>query len=104
MGMPVTTVTAARVDLADGREAASIALVDVGGGEQVVTVDGTKEVRVHPSSQVYHVRLISPDRMLPDQLREVATIEDAFELGCAYAEKLAKHSAQVDDLAESLKV
>ena len=100
----VTTITAARVDTADGREAALITLVDVGGGEQVVTVDGAPEVRVHPSSRVYHVRLLSPDRMLPDQLREAPSFEDACALGEAYAGRLAEHAARVDDLAADLKV
>ena len=100
----VTTVTAARIDLADGRQAAEITAVDVGGGEQVVTVDGTRETRVHPSSRVYHVRLLSPDRMIPDQLREAPSFEVACELGEAYAAKLAEHAAQVDELAAGLKV
>lgn len=97
-------ITAARVDLDDGSHAAEITMVSVGGGEQVVTVDGQPEVRVHPASQVYHVRLMSPDRMVPDQLREAATFEDACKLGAAYAGKLAEHAAQVDALAADLKV
>lgn len=104
MADATVTVTAARIDLPDGRTAAEIATVGVGGGEQVVTVDGAKEIRVHPSSQVYHVRLLSPDRMLPDQLREAASFDEAAELGLAYAAKLAEHAAQVDALADSLKV
>ena len=104
MGEPGVTITAARVDTADGRPAATVAMVEVGGGEQVVTVDGAPEVRVHPSSRVYHVRLLSPDRMVPDQLRETATYEDACKLGVAYAVKLAEHAARADDLAADLEV
>jgi hypothetical protein len=104
MGDPALTITTARVETADGRVAALIAMVDVGGGEQVVTVDGNPEVRVHPSSRVYHVTFLSPDRMVPDQLREAATFDEACELGITYAEKLAEHAARVDALAADLKV
>jgi hypothetical protein len=100
----VVTITTARVDTADGREAATITMVDVGGGEQVVTVDGTQEVRVHGSSRVYHVRMVSPDRMVPDQLREASSYEAACKLGVAYAVKLAEHAARADELAADLKV
>ena len=101
---PAVIITAARVDTADGRTAATIDLVEIGGGEQVVTVDGTAEMRVHPSSRVYHVRLLSPDRMVPDQLREAATYEEACALGCKYAAKMAEHAARVDELAADLAV
>jgi hypothetical protein len=104
MGDPVLTITTARVETAGGRIAALIAMVDVGGGEQVVTVDGAPEVRVHPSSRVYHVTLLSPDRMVPDQLREAPSYQDACVLGITYAEKLAEHAARVDALAADLKV
>lgn len=104
MGEPVMTITAARVDTAEGRPAAAIAMVDVGGGEQVVTVDNVPEVRVHPSSRLYHVRLLSPDKFVPDVLREAATFEEACALGVKYAAKLAEHAARVDELAADLKV
>lgn len=103
MGLPVT-VTAARVAAADGQVAALLNLVDVGGGEQVVTVDGSPEVRVHPSSQVYHVRLVSPDRMVPDQLLEAPSFEAACELAQAYAVRLAEHAAQAAELAAGLRM
>ena len=104
MGEPSVTITAARVDAADGRPAAHISLVEVGGGEQVVTVDGVPEVRVHPSSRLYHVRLLSPDKFVPDQLRDAATYEEACALGVKYAAKLAEHAARVDELAADLEV
>ena len=104
MGEPVMTITSARVDTADGAAAARIEMVDIGGGEQVVTVDGQPEVRVHPASRVYHVRLLSPDRFVPDQLREAATFDEACALGVKYAAKLAEHAARVDELAADLQV
>lgn len=104
IGEPEVTITSARVTAADGRAAAVIDLVEVGGGEQVVTVDGTAEVRVHPSSRLYHVRLLSPDKFVPDQLREAPTYEEACALGCKYAAKMTEHQARVDELAADLRV
>lgn len=101
---PPVVITAARVDTADGKPAAVIELVEVGGGTQVVTVDGTAEERVHPSSRLFHVRLLSPDKMVPDELRDAATYEDAVALGRRYAAKVAEHQARVDELAADLKV
>ena len=97
-------ITAARVETADGRPAATVELVEVGGGEQVVTVDGVPEVRVHPKSRLYHVRLLSPDKFVPDQLREAATFEEACALGARYAAKMAEHAARIDALAADLEV
>ena len=97
-------VTSARALTADGRLAATIDLVEVGGGSQTVTVDGTPEERVHPHSTVFHVRLISPDRMLPDELREVASYEDACDLAERYAAKLDEHAKRVAELAGDLRV
>jgi hypothetical protein len=96
-------VTSARVDAKHGT-AATIDLVEVGGGTQTVTVDGTPEERIHPSARVYHVRLLSPDRMLPDQLREVTTFDAAVQLAQAYAAKLDEHAGRVAELAEDLQV
>jgi hypothetical protein len=101
---PEVIITEARIETADGKPAAVIALVEVGGGEQVVTVDGVKETRVHPRSRVHHVRLLSPDKFVPDQLREVASYEDACALGLKYAAKMAEHAARVDALAADLEV
>lgn len=97
-------VTSARTMAADGRVAATIDLVEVGGGTQTVTVDGTPEERVHGHSVVYHVRLISPDRMLPDELREVAGYDEACDLADRYARRLDEHAARVADLAADLTV
>src|SRR5258708_37542781 len=104
MGEPAVVITSARVDTADGQPAARIDLVEIGGGEQVVTVDGTAEVRTHPFSQVYQVRLLSPDKFVPGVLREAATYEEACALGCKYAAKMAEHAARVDELAADLAV
>lgn len=96
-------VMMARVDL-DGAAVAYIEAVTIGGGMQVVTVDGVPEERVHPTFHRFHVRMLSPDRMIPDQLREAETYEEALELGTLYARKRAEHAARVDQLAEDLKV
>jgi hypothetical protein len=96
-------ITSARVDSTIG-PAATIDLVEVGGGSQTVTVDGTPEERVHPHSTVHHVRLLSPDRMIPDQLRVVDSYDEAVELAEAYAAKLDEHAGRLADLAEDLKV
>ena len=100
--MATTRIMSAQVSCDDGRLAASVDLVDIGGGEQVVMVDGTPEVRVHPAATVYHLRLISPDRMLPDQLHEMDTYLDAVTLGEQYAGKLTAHADELARLAEDL--
>jgi hypothetical protein len=97
-------ITAARVVTGDGQAAATIELVGVGGGSQTVTVDGVAEERTHPSSTLFHVRLLSPDRMIPDELRDVASYDEAVELAEAYAAKLAEHAGRIAELAEDLKV
>ena len=104
MDEPVVVITAARVDTVAGITAAQVDLVEIGGGEQVVTVDGVAEVRVHRSSRVYHVRLLSPDKFVPGILREAATYEDACALGLRYAAKLTEHAARVDELVADLAV
>lgn len=101
---PTVVITSARVDSPDGRVAATIEWVPVGGGTQVVTVDGVAEERVHPSSRLYHVRFVSPDRMVPDELRPVDSYDEACALAVKYAAKLVEHARRVDELAEDLKV
>jgi hypothetical protein len=100
----VVVITSARVDAANGRLAALIDLIGVGGGSQTVTVDGTPEDRVHPVSSVYHVRFVSPDRMIPDELREVTSFDDALKLANEYADRLVEHAERVARLAEDLRV
>lgn len=101
--MPVQVVSA-RALAADGRLAATIDLVEVGGGIQVVTVDGAPEERVHPQRSVFHVRLVSPDRMLPDQLHEVGDYDQACDLATRYADRLDEHAERVAALAADLTV
>lgn len=102
--MSKVVITSARVDTEDGTAAATIDLVEVGGGTQTVTVDGTPEERIHPTSQIYHVRLLSPDRMIPDELREIDSYGDAVKLGERYAKKLTENRARIDELAADLRV
>lgn len=101
---PEVVITAARIDTTGGLIAATIDLVQVGGGTQTVTVDGTPEERIHPHSTVHHVRLLSPDRMIPDELRQVDTFEEAVSLGTAYARRLDEHAQRITELAEDLKI
>jgi hypothetical protein len=99
MGDPVVTVTTARVDTPAGREAARLALIQVGGGSQTVTVDGTPENRVHPASQTWHVRLLALDPMLPDRLETADSYDAAVALASDYAVKLGDVVAQAAALA-----
>ena len=102
--MATVQITSARVLTDEGRLAALVDLVDIGGGTQVVTVDGSPEVRTHPASTVFHARLVSPDIMIPDQLHECATYDDAISLGETYAGKLSAHAADIAALADDLRI
>jgi hypothetical protein len=104
MEEPQVLVTVASVRLDDGAEVARIERVTIGGGTQTVTVDGVPEERRHPMMQLFHVHLISPDRMIPDQLHDAQTYDEAVELALAYGRKRVEHAAQVDALAASLRV
>jgi hypothetical protein len=104
MDAPNVEIMTARVLAADGTVAAWVERVEVGGGSQTVTVDGVPEERVHPKSTMYHVRLLSPDRMIPDQLRDAQYYETAIGVGQAYAKKLDEHNERIGSLAEDLKV
>src|SRR6266496_3658833 len=90
-------ITGARVDGPRG-PAATISLTPVGGGTQVVMVDGTPEERVHPSSERYTVILHTPDPMLPDEGRSAGTYKEAVALGEEWAARLTKHAEDVADL------
>lgn len=98
--MTVVLVMTAQVQAPDGTPVALIERVTIGGGIRMV--EG--EPQQHPTFERFHVRLLSPDRMIPDQLREVETYDEACELAEKYAAKREEHAAQVDALAETLKV
>lgn len=100
---PQAVVTGIRIELGDGTVVALIEAVTIGGGTQTVTVDGVAEERQHPTFHRYHCRLLSPDRMIPDELRDAETYEDAVEMGLAYAARRVKHAQQVADLAADLR-
>lgn len=102
--MAEVIITSARVETSTGELAATIDCVDVGGGTQTVTVDGTPEERTHRVSRVFHVRFVSPDRMIPDQLREADSYAAAVDLGVAYAAKVEEHAGRIADLADDLRV
>jgi hypothetical protein len=104
MDEPAALIMTACVNMPDGTTVAQIERVRIGGGTQVVTVDGVPEERVHPTLHGFHVRLLSPDRMIPDELRDAETYEQAVELAMKYAAARAKHAAAVDELAADLKV
>jgi hypothetical protein len=100
---PRVVITATRVDLAAGTTVAQIEAVTIGGGTQTVTVDGVPEERRHPTLHRYHCRLLSPDRMIPDQLLEAETYEEAVELGLKYAVKREQHAKQIAEIAADLR-
>ncbi len=101
---PRVTITGARIDLADGTTVAQVEAVTIGGGIQVVTVDGVPEERQHPTLHRFHCRLLSPDRMIPDQLFDVETYEEAVDVGLQYAARRVEHAQQLGDLAASLRM
>ncbi len=101
---PRVVITTARVELADGTPVALIEAVTIGGGVQVVTVDGVPEDRQHPTLFRHHCRLLSPDRMIPDQLLDVETYEEAVKIGLQYAARRVDHARQLGDLAASLRM
>ena len=102
--MPDVQIMVANVVLEDGTVVANVERVRIGGGTQNVTVDGAVEVRQHPTFSRHHVRLLSPDRMIPDQLVETESYDEAVEIGLKYAAKRAEHAAQIDDLAAALRI
>lgn len=102
--MPDVQIMIAHVTVDDGPPLAVIERVRIGGGTQTVTVDGVPEERVHPSFWRYHARLISPDRMIPDQLLETETYDEAVEVALKYADKRIEHADRLTALAEDLKV
>ena len=104
MTKPEILITSAQVNAKSGTIAAFIEWVPVGGGSQTVTVDGVAEERIHPSSSLYHVRCISPDRMVPDQLLSVESYKEACDLAVKYAGKLDQHADQAAKLTDDLKV
>ncbi len=101
---PEIVITAAQVATAAGSAAATIERVPIGGGVQTVNIDGVLEDRIHPASTVYHVRFVSPDKMVPDELRAVASYDEACALAVKYAAKLDEHSRRVNELVADLKV
>src|SRR4249919_94252 len=101
---PDVTITSAQVYADNGTVAAFIEYVPVGGGVRTVTIDGVAEDQTHPLSVIYHVRFISPDRMISDELRTVDSYEEACALAIKYAGKLNEHATRVAELADDLKV
>ena len=96
-------VLTARVEL-DGREVALVERVTIGGGTQVITVDGVPQDKVHPTFERFHVRLLSQaGRMVPDQLEEAGDWDEACKIGVAYAERVAANATRIADLQEALK-
>lgn len=101
--MAEVQIMTAQVVLDGGTAVAQVERIRVGGGIQTVTVDGIAEQRQHPTFVRHHARLLSPDRMIPDQLLEVDTYDEAVQLCLAYAAKRVEHATQIDALAASLR-
>lgn len=104
MDEPTVSITSATVTIPDGTVVAYVEAVTVGGGTQTVTVDGVPEVRTHPTFHRFHVRLLSPDRMISDQLCEAETYEEAVEIGMQYAIKRVKHADKIKEIASDLRL
>jgi hypothetical protein len=90
----------AQVTIDDGPAVAVVERVTIGGGFRVI--EG--EEHQHPSFVRHHVRLISPDRMIPDQLIETEGYDEAVAIALKYADKRVEHAAAAAELAEALKV
>lgn len=97
--MPEVKIMNAHVSV-DGVTVAHIERVQVGGGIRVI--EG--EEHQHPTFERFHVRLLSPDRMIPDQLYDEETYEGAVALAEMYAAKRAEHAARLDELAADLRI
>lgn len=97
-------ITSARIDGPDGTPACLIERIGVGGGIRTYMVDGSPEDRTDPSSTVYHVRFVSPSRMISDELREADTLDEAVTLGCQYADRLAANADRLAEIVADLKV
>lgn len=96
-------ITGAQAELGDGTVAARIERITVGGGIQVKTVDGAPEEVQHPTFTRYHVRLLSQaGPLIPDELVEAGTYEEACKLAEAYAEKVTANAAKIGELQAAL--
>jgi hypothetical protein len=104
MTEPEITIMSARIDAANGVVAAYVEWVPVGGGFRTVNIDGTLEDQTHPLSFLYHARLISPDRMIPDQLLDAPSYEEACAIAVKYANKLNEHAKRSAELGEDLRM
>lgn len=93
-------IAAARVVDANGTALALIERMTIGGGIRVI--EG--EEHQHPTFERFHVRMLSPDRMIADQLLEAETYDAAVDLAMTYAAKRIEHAARVDQLAIDLRM
>ncbi len=91
----VSVSASARITTAAGVLAATIDEVPTGGGTgSYFTPGGVLEDKTHPVSSVWHVRLLSTDRSVPDQLREAGSYDEAVKIASAYAARLDERAAQ----------
>ena len=98
-------ITEARVQLDDGTEVARIEAVTIGGGNRIVgQIHGRDVEEPDPVFRRYHAWLLSPDRMIPDQLREAETYDEAVAIGMRYADLRVEHADKVAGLADALRI
>ena len=97
---PTVQVMVAHIVDDAGAQLAHVERITIGGGTRVI--EG--EEHHHPTFTRFHARLLSPDRMIPDQLVETETYDEAVDVAVAYGAKRIQHAAKVAELAESLKV
>jgi hypothetical protein len=91
----------AHVYTADGVLAATVDEVPTGGGTgSYFTPAGVLEEKTHPVASVFHARLISPDRSVPDQVREAATFDEAVQIAVDYTDRVGDRAAAARTLLE----
>lgn len=98
--MPTVQIMTARVIDDEGTELAWVERVRIGGGTRVI--EG--EEHQHPTFERHHVRLLSPDRMIPDQLLEVESYDEAIALAEEYGARREEHATEVAQLGQRLRM
>jgi hypothetical protein len=104
MPKPQTVPDTSQVFTPNGRLAAFVERTPVGGGTQIVTVDGKPEERVHPSSVVYHARLISVDLTQSNVIKDCDTWDEAVAEAEAYAARLDAVAEQAASIIQGDRI
>ncbi len=97
---PELLIMTAHVVIDGGTVVAMVERVTIGGGFRMIEGE---EIQ-HPSFVRHHCRLISPDRMMPDQLIDTETYDEAVAAAMKYADKRVEHAARIEQLTTDLRV